>query len=245
MSAVIIPARIGSTRFPAKVLALIDGVPMVVRTAMQAIKSKADKVIVTSDSEEVLNLFKDIDEVSTVLSGSDIKTGTDRVALITQNIPDEVIINLQSDEPFIDYKLIDQLIDELSIDNSNFKMITAATLFNDINDVTNPSYVKVVFNSFNLALYFSRSVIPYNRDNIAGVSYYKHIGIYGYRRDFLFWILSKPRTSLEISENLEQLRVLEHGYNIKVVETDYNPISVDTAEDLIIADNYSKSLRGK
>ncbi len=245
MSAVIIPARIGSTRFPAKVLALIDGVPMVVRTAMQAIKSKADKVIVTSDSQEVLALFKDIDEVTTIISGSDIPTGTDRVASVAKGIDDDVIINLQSDEPFIDYKLMDQLIDELEVDSSNFKMITAATLFKDMKDIDNPSYVKVVFNSSNLALYFSRSVIPYNRDKIEGVSYYKHIGIYGYRRDFLFWILSRPRTSLEISENLEQLRVLENGHNIKVVETDYTPISVDTAEDLIIANNYSKSIRGK
>ncbi len=245
MSAVIIPARIGSTRFPAKVLALIDGVPMVVLTAMQAVQSKADKVIVTSDSEEVLNLFKDIKEVSTVLTSSEIPTGTDRVASIAKSINDDVIINLQSDEPFIDYKLIDQLIDELEVDSSNFKMITAATLFKDINDVSNPSYVKVIFDIHNIALYFSRSVIPYNRDNIEGVSYYKHIGIYGYRRDFLFWILSLPRTSLEISENLEQLRVLESGHNIKVIKTDYNPISVDTEEDLIIANKYSKSIRGK
>ena len=219
MSAVIIPARYGSTRFPGKVLADIDGKPMIVRVAEQAVQTSADKVIVVTE------------KVSVMMSPSDLSTGTDRVAYAAKNIDDDIIINVQGDEPFIPPVLIEQLIQGLKNDKS-LKMITACVPFADINNSENPSAVKVILDKNDYAVYFSRYPIPYNRDNIEGVVRYRHIGIYGFRRDYLFEFASQERTYLEKCENLEQLRAIENGVKIKVVKTDYNPLSVDTLEDL-------------
>ena len=221
MSAVIIPARYGSTRFPGKVLADIDGKPMIVRVAEQAVQTSADKVIVVTDNEKVYEVCSKIEKVSVMMSPSDLSTGTDRVAYAAKNIDDDIIINVQGDE----------LIQGLKNDKS-LKMITACVPFADINNSENPSAVKVILDKNDYAVYFSRYPIPYNRDNIEGVVRYRHIGIYGFRRDYLFEFASQERTYLEKCENLEQLRAIENGVKIKVVKTDYNPLSVDTLEDL-------------
>ena len=231
MSAVIIPARYGSTRFLGKVLADIDGKPMIVRVAEQAVQTSADKVIVVTDNEKVYEVCSNIDKVNVMMSPSDLSTGTDRVAFAAKNIDDDIIINVQGDEPFIPPLLIEQLIQGLKADKS-LKMITACVPFADINNSENPSAVKVILDKYDYAVYFSRYPIPYNRDNIEGVVRYRHIGIYGFRRDYLFEFASQERTYLEKCENLEQLRAVENGVKIKVVKTDYNPLSVDTLEDL-------------
>ena len=231
MSAVIIPARYGSTRFLGKVLADIDGKPMIVRVAEQAVQTSADKVIVVTDNEKVYEVCSNIDKVNVMMSPSDLSTGTDRVAFAAKNIDDDIIINVQGDEPFIPPLLIEQLIQGLKADKS-LKMITACVPFADINNSENPSAVKVILDKDDYAIYFSRYPIPYNRDNIEGVIRYRHIGIYGFRRDYLFEFASQERTYLEKCENLEQLRAIENGVKIKVVKTDYNPLSVDTLEDL-------------
>ncbi len=231
MSAVIIPARYGSIRFPGKVLADIDGRPMIVRVAEQAVQTSADKVIVVTDNEKVYEVCSNIDKVNVMMSPSDLSTGTDRVAFAAKNIDDDIIINVQGDEPFIPPLLIEQLIQGLKADKS-LKMITACVPFADINNSENPSAVKVILDKDDYAIYFSRYPIPYNRDNIEGVIRYRHIGIYGFRRDYLFEFASQERTYLEKCENLEQLRAIENGVKIKVVKTDYNPLSVDTLEDL-------------
>ena len=231
MSAGIIPARYGSTRFPGKVLADIDGKPMIVRVAEQAVQTSADKVIVVTDNEKVYEVCSNIDKVNVMMSPSDLSTGTDRVAFAAKNIDDDIIINVQGDEPFIPPLLIEQLIQGLKADKS-LKMITACVPFADINNSENPSAVKVILDKDDYAIYFSRYPIPYNRDNIEGVIRYRHIGIYGFRRDYLFEFASQERTYLEKCENLEQLRAIENGVKIKVVKTDYNPLSVDTLEDL-------------
>ena len=222
MSAVIIPARYGSTRFPGKVLADIDGKPMIVRVAEQAVQTSADKVY---------EVCSKIEKVSVMMSPSDLSTGTDRVAYAAKHIDDDIIINVQGDEPFIPPVLIEQLIQGLKNDKS-LNMITACVPFADINNSENPSAVKVILDKNDYAVYFSRYPIPYNRDNIDSVVRYRHIGIYGFRRDYLFDFASQERTYLEKCENLEQLRALENGVKIKVVKTDYNPLSVDTLEDL-------------
>ena len=227
MSAVIIPARYGSTRFPGKVLADIDGKPMIVRVAEQAVQTSADKVIVVTDNEKVYEVCSKIEKVSVMMSPSDLSTGTDRVAYAANDI----IINVQGDEPFIPPVLIEQLIQGLKNDKS-LNMITACVPFADINNSENPSAVKVILDKNDYDVYFSRYPIPYNRDNIDSVVRYRHIGIYGFRRDYLFDFASQERTYLEKCENLEQLRALENGVKIKVVKTDYNPLSVDTLEDL-------------
>ena len=229
MSAVIIPARYGSIRFPGKVLADIDGKPMIVRVAEQAVQTSADKVV--TDNEKVYEVCSNIDKVNVMMSPSDLSTGTDRVAFAAKNIDDDIIINVQGDEPFIPPLLIEQLIQGLKADKS-LKMITACVPFADINNSENPSAVKVILDKDDYAIYFSRYPIPYNRDNIEGVIRYRHIGIYGFRRDYLFEFASQERTYLEKCENLEQLRAIENGVKIKVVKTDYNPLSVDTLEDL-------------
>jgi len=241
MSSVIIPARIGSTRFPRKVLENIDGIPMIVRVAKQAMKSKADNVIITTDSTDVYNIVCDLEGINTVMSDSNIQTGQDRVAQVAMTIDDDIVINLQGDEPFISPTIINDLIDGLE-ENITINMITAITDFKSGQDILNPSYVKVVADKNMFALYFSRSVIPYNRDNIPDINYYKHIGIYGYRKSFLIELSAMERSSLEISESLEQLRAIENGYKIKLVKTDYQPLSVDTQEDLLIAERYAKSI---
>ncbi len=239
MSAIIIPARLGSTRFKGKVLADIGGKPMIVRVAESCLNSKADKVVVVTDSEEVFEVCSKVDGVLVMMSPSDLATGTDRVAYAAKTIDDDVIINVQGDEPFIPSTLIDELIEELENDNT-LKMVTAATQFKNLGLSENSSAVKVVLDKYSYALYFSRCAIPFDRDNSDSVVRYKHIGLYGFRREYLFEFASSDRTMLEVAENLEQLRALENGIKIKVVKTDYNPISVDTFEDLQVAIQYLK-----
>lgn len=236
-SAVIIPARYGSTRFPGKVLCDIGGEPMIALVAKQCLKSAADSVVVVTDSEKVYNVCSKVTGLKVIMSPSDLATGTDRVAFAAGSITDDIIINVQADEPFIPPALINSLITELSCDEK-LKMITACTPFKDNASADNPSDVKVVCDKNGFALYFSRYPVPYNRDNIAGVIKYRHIGIYGFRRDFLFQFASLERTPCEMAENLEQLRAIENGVRIKVVKTDYNPISVDTPADLEAAIRY-------
>lgn len=237
MSSIIIPARYKSTRFPGKVLANIGGKPMILRVAECCLKTKADNVIVVTDSTEVYEVCKAAGGFQVINSPDNIATGTDRVAFAANKIDDDIIINVQGDEPFIPPALIDNLIGGLS-DDKSLKMITACTPFKADDEAGNPSAVKVVMDKKGYALYFSRCSIPFDRDNIEKVIRYRHIGIYGFRRDFLFEFASLERTPLEKSENLEQLRALENGVKIKVVKTDYNPVSVDTPADLEVAENY-------
>ena len=183
------------------------------------------------DNEKVYEVCSKIEKVSVMMSPSGLSTGTDRVAYAAKHIDDDIIINVQGDEPFIPPVLIEQLIQGLKNDKS-LNMITACVPFADINNSENPSAVKVILDKNDYAVYFSRYPIPYNRDNIDSVVRYRHIGIYGFRRDYLFDFASQERTYLEKCENLEQLRALENGVKIKVVKTDYNPLSVDTLEDL-------------
>ncbi len=231
MSAIVIPARYQSSRFPGKVLADIKGKPMVVRVVEQALKTSADRVIVVTDCDKVYNACENIDRVEVMMSPENIATGTDRVAFACGNISDDIIINVQADEPFIPPLLIDELIKGLEQDKS-LKMITACTPFQNLEDIENPSAVKVVLDKDDYGIYFSRYPIPYNRDNIDNVIRYRHIGIYGFRRDYLLEFSSQKKGYLESCENLEQLRAIENGIKIKVVKTDYNPLSVDTFEDL-------------
>ena len=234
MASVMIPARIGSTRFPRKVLAPIGGLPMILHVVNKCLKSKADNVYVVTDSEEVKSAVKD-SGVEVIMTG-EAATGTDRVAAAAEKVEDEIIINVQGDEPFILPSLIDELIDTIK-NEPTLKMATPCTLFEDGEDLTDPAKVKVVSDLKGYALYFSRSTIPFDRDGI-GPKRYKHIGVYAFRRDLLLKYPTLPRTPLEQAENLEQLRVLEHGERIKLITTDYKPLSVDTKEDLEAAEAF-------
>jgi 3-deoxy-manno-octulosonate cytidylyltransferase (CMP-KDO synthetase) len=231
MSIVVIPARMASSRLPGKPLKKISGVPMILRVAENCLKTSADRVIVATDSEEIMRTCETLDGLESTMSSPDIKSGTDRVAVVAKYILDDVFINVQGDEPFIDPELINALIKDLE-ENPDVMMNTAACRFSEGEDVNDPNSVKVVMDKDGFALYFSRSSIPHDRDNSGKADCYKHIGIYGFRKDWLMKFSEMEESSLESVEKLEQLRALENGVKIKVIKTDYKPVSVDTEEDL-------------
>ncbi len=237
MSVVVIPARYGSTRLQGKPLLKIGKTPMIRLVAERCLKSKADRVIVVTDHKEILDVCEKVEGLEVSMSDPEIKSGTDRVAKAAKFIYDDVIINVQGDEPFIDPLLINELIDSLE-KNKRIKMVTACVPIG-LDEADNPNCVKVVVDKKGFALYFSRSLIPFNRDGDE-CEYLKHIGIYGYKRDFLIKFSNTDESFLERTEKLEQLRALESGYKIKVLKTNYNNISIDTEEDLKLAEKILK-----
>lgn len=226
----VIPARYASTRLPGKPLADIAGKPMVVRTYERALLAKKpSEVIVAVDDERVLSAVQSAGGKA-VMTAKNHPTGTDRLAEVAEKFPDaDVIINIQGDEPLIDPQIIDALA-QVFVDNESLQMATVKTPMTE-EEKNKPGNVKVVTDKNEFALYFSRSLIPYPREN-TGVTVYKHIGIYGYRRDFLLQYAKMQPTPLEQTESLEQLRALENGYKIKVITTDKHFVGVDTPEDL-------------
>ena len=231
MSVIVIPARMASTRLPSKPVRKIGGMPMILRVAEKCMMSTAERVIVATDAKEILEICESMDGLECTMTADDIQSGTDRVARVAKFVYDDIIINVQGDEPFIDPNLINALIKDLE-DNPEVMMNTAACTFDADEDVTNPNNVKVVLDKNGFALYFSRLPIPYDRDGKGNVTYYKHIGIYGFRKSWLMQFSQMEPSELENIEKLEQLRALENGINIKVIKTDYRPVSIDTEEDL-------------
>jgi len=226
----IIPARYASTRLPGKPLRDIAGKPMIVRVYERAIRAqRVHEVVVATDDERIRAAVEEHGG-NAVMTRADHATGTDRLAEVAAQRPDcDLIINVQGDEPLIDPAVIDALVAPFEHDTA-LMMATAKTEITDAAEMENPNNVKVVADRTGNALYFSRARIPYARN--AGAKVYKHIGIYAYRRDFLLAYAKMAQTELECSESLEQLRALENGYRIRVVETDAVFIGVDTEEDL-------------
>ena len=227
----VIPARYASTRLPGKPLADINGKPMICRVYDRAVQAKClSGVVVATDDERVVEAVE-ADGGQAMMTSPDCPTGTDRLAEVAAVYPDmEVIINVQGDEPLIDPALIDELAALFSAD-PDLQMATVRTPIDDAAEQENPNNVKVVTDKEGYAIYFSRSLLPYLR--VKGkVPVYKHIGIYAYRREFLLAYAKLPPTPLEQAESLEQLRALENGYRIRVIETDRRFVGVDTAEDL-------------
>lgn len=238
-SAVVIPARYGSKRLEGKPLKGIGGIPMIVWVAQNCLKSKADRVIVVTDDTRILDACKGIERLEVTLSEPGIPSGTDRVAKVAQYLENDIVINVQGDEPFIDPTLINILIDDFKDSDA---VVNTACVRISYDTALNPNIVKVVRDLELNAIYFSRSPIPYYRDETSNKLYFKHIGIYGYRRRFLKIFSKLEEGTLEKIEKLEQLRAIEHGYKIHVIETDYDGISVDTEEDLILANKYAEGL---
>ena len=226
----IIPARYASTRLPGKPLRDIAGKPMIVRVYERATGAqRVHEVVVATDDERIRAAVEEHGGHA-VMTRADHATGTDRLAEVAAQRPDcDLIINVQGDEPLIDPAVIDALVAPFEHDIA-LMMATAKTEITDAAEMENPNNVKVVVDRTGNALYFSRARIPYARN--AGAKVYKHIGIYAYRRDFLLAYAKMAQTELECSESLEQLRALENGYRIRVVETDAVFIGVDTEEDL-------------
>ena len=226
----VIPARYASTRLPGKPLKDIAGKPMVCRVYDRASQAKlVSRTLVATDDERILQAVREHGGEA-MMTRADHPTGTDRLAEVAASFPDvDLIINVQGDEPLIEPSLIDELASVFETD-PDLRMATVKTEIKDEEEQHNPNNVKVVTDQNGYALYFSRSLLPYPRH--AGCPVYKHIGIYAYQRDFLLAYAKMPSTPLEEAESLEQLRALENGYRIKVVETRAKFVGVDTAEDL-------------
>ena len=231
MCVIIIPARFGSTRFPGKPLVKINGREMILNVYDRAKEVKnVKKVIVATDDKRIYNCVKSYGgEVE--MTSSNIPSGTDRVWEVAKNLDYEIIVNLQGDEPFIKPEIIEKGI-ELLKNNEKIDISTPMKKIKDNNEVNNPNVVKVVFNSKNIAIYFSRSPIPFYKDDNFEKKYFKHIGLYCFRKKSLNKFVNLPQSNLEKIEKLEQLRAIESGMKIKVYETDYESIAIDTPSDL-------------
>lgn len=226
----VIPSRYASTRLEGKPLKDICGHTMVEWVYKRALKSKLDGVVVATDDERIVDEVKSFGG-NVILTRKDHINGTSRIAEVCEIYTDyDVIVNIQGDEPLIEPDMINSIIDSF-IEDSTIPMSTLKYKLTDMAEIENPNAVKVVTDKNDFAIYFSRSVIPYPR-NLNMDNYYKHVGIYGYKRDFVMEYAKMASTPLELSESLEQLRVLENGYKIKVLETPYKIIGVDTQEEL-------------
>jgi 3-deoxy-manno-octulosonate cytidylyltransferase (CMP-KDO synthetase) len=224
----VIPARLASTRLPRKMLREIHGLPLVV-WVYQAVRTSPmlDDVMIATDSEEILEVCKKYSCNARMTSGKH-RSGTERVHEISQSVDADVYLNVQGDEPMIQAAQIASLV-ELMRDADIFvgTLRTSATR----EDIANPNAVKVVSDLNNRALYFSRSTIPYDRDS-SQPGYFKHLGVYAYRKSALERFVTLPESSLERAERLEQLRFLENGIPIYAAETPHDSVGVDTEEDL-------------
>ena len=231
----VVPARYASTRFPAKIIAPLDGKPLVLHAFERARRAAlVSDVIIATDDQRVVDAVRPwTDKV--VLTRADHATGTDRIAEVAGASEAQVIVNVQGDEALIDPNTIDATIRPV-LDRPDVVMSTARHPLTAPEHINDPNIVKVVCDAQGLALYFSRCPIPYVRDAAdyaaAAEGHWQHIGLYVYRRDFLLEFARMPQTPLEKLEKLEQLRVLENGYKIAVVDTDYRAIGVDVPEDL-------------
>jgi 3-deoxy-manno-octulosonate cytidylyltransferase (CMP-KDO synthetase) len=238
----VVPARYGSSRLPAKALAEIAGVPMVVRVWRQASKAKSiSRIVVATDDERIAAPVREAGGEAIMTSPAH-KSGTDRIAEVAATLEADIYLNVQGDLPFIAAADLDALIAPMRADAS-IAMATLATPILDGHEWSNPNVVKVVSGADGNALYFSRSPIPYARDGGMPSAALRHIGVYAYRRDFLMKFSRLPQGVLERIEQLEQLRALEHGYTIRVVASVAPSLEVDTADDLARARDAASATR--
>lgn len=237
----IIPARYASTRFEGKALADIKGKPMVRHVYERTARARlVSEVIIATDDERIAAAVRSFGG-KVVMTSRDHETGTDRLAEVAAGLDSEIVVNVQGDEPLIEAAMIDEAIQPL-VDEPAIVMGTLKSRIRNLHDFLSPNVVKVVTDRSGFALYFSRSPLPNFRDkwndlkdeafNSGKLLCHKHVGLYVYRRDFLLQYARMAPTPLELSEKLEQLRVLENGYRIRVVETAHESIGVDTPGDL-------------
>jgi 3-deoxy-manno-octulosonate cytidylyltransferase (CMP-KDO synthetase) len=230
-TAIVIPARLAATRLPDKPLAMIGNKPLIVRTCEQARKCRnADLVIVATDSSRIADAVR-AHGGTAIMTRADHASGTDRVAEVARTLDAELIVNLQGDEPFIDPVDLETVVEGLELDVS--ELTTLATPMDSPDAFQSPNVVKVVRRDDNLALYFSRAAIPHPRQpagELGGA--WRHVGVYGYRREALLKLAGTPPHPLELCEGLEQLRALATGMRILVLPAKTLARGIDTAEDL-------------
>jgi 3-deoxy-manno-octulosonate cytidylyltransferase (CMP-KDO synthetase) len=229
----VIPARYASTRFPAKLLQDLGGKTVIQRTYKAAVQTNLfDDVFVVTDSELI---YQEIISQGgkAVMSIHEHESGSDRIAEAIETMAVDIVVNVQGDEPFLDVVSLRNLIQVFQDDAD--KKVDLASLYFEIHDqeeIENPNNVKVVVDQAQFALYFSRSVIPYPRSVDSSMKYFQHIGIYAFRKEALLAFANLPMKSLEATEKLEQLRYLEYGKRIRMIETSHKSIGIDTPEDL-------------
>lgn len=228
----VIPVRYASTRFPGKPLALISGKPMIqwVVEGVRACRS-LDRVIVATDDSRILTAVREFG-AEAVMTSPYHSSGTERVAEVAGVHDFPIVINVQGDEPLVEGRMLDGLVEALQ--DQNLPMATLMARVPDLSFFSEPHRVKVVADAAGYALYFSRAMIPHGAEDF----FFQHIGIYGYQRDFLLEFHSLPPSRLENTERLEQLRVIENGLRIKMIEIDRPTLSVDVPEDIIKVEKY-------
>lgn len=237
----LIPARLNSTRLEKKLIKNLGGIPVIVRTYQNICSTKLfDEVVVVTDSDDIINVLKEYD-IKFLKSKEDHNTGTDRIAEFSKKFKSDIIINVQGDEPFVLKEDLSKIINTFKNDIENkINVISLMTKLISVEEINNPNNVKVVVDKNNNSLMFSRSIIPYKRvEN--NVNYFKHIGIYAFRNSFLNKFKKFKQTNLELTEMIEALRIIEHGYNIHMIEIDHEQISIDTIDDF----NKAKSMLNK
>ena len=239
----VIPARLASTRFPNKALAILAGKPMIQHVWERTLRAKTvNRLVIATDHERIYKAALSFG-AEVMMTREDHLSGTDRVAEVAYSLPQyPLIVNIQGDEPLIDPAAIDATVAGLA--GSAAEMGTLKKKIEIAEELDNPNVVKVVTGADGSALYFSRSRIPFNRSG-ENIDYYKHIGLYVYRRDFLLGYSNMPVGPLEIAERLEQMRALENGHGIHVVTTNYESLGVDTPQDLeLVSQKLSLLLSG-
>lgn len=229
----VIPARFDSTRFKGKVLIKISGKPMIQHVWERAKQAKVlDDLIVACDNEAVFHAVQEFGGKA-FMTAKEHACGTDRIVEVINPLEVNIVINIQGDEPLVHPTMIDSL-GRVLMEHKNLSMATLMKKISNPEEIENPNVVKVVPDKDSFALYFSRAAVPYPAENPVNFAaiYYKHIGLYGYTKDFLFTYKNLPVSRLERTEKLEQLRVLEAGFKIKLVETKYETVGVDKPEDV-------------
>lgn len=235
----LIPARLGATRFPAKLLANIKGKTVIHRTYQSTVDTELfDEVIVVTDSDEIQ---QEIEKYGgrVVRSQAEYQSGTDRIAEVAAGIDADVFVNVQGDEPFVQRAPLEKVLQEFENDRqSHVQVVSIVQQLTDPVSIADPNYVKVVLDVAQNAIYFSRCPIPYLRDKESTVSYYEHIGVYAFRKEALMKFTRLPLSPLEIAEKIECLRFLENGIPMRMVITNYMGVEIDTPDDIIKAEAF-------
>ncbi|KGL63998.1 3-deoxy-manno-octulosonate cytidylyltransferase [Polaribacter sp. Hel1_85] len=228
-----IPARYSASRFPGKLMKDLGGKPVILRTYEAALHTKLfDDVYIVTDSDIIFKTIKKAGGKA-IMSKKEHECGSDRIAEAVEDIEADIVINVQGDEPFIDAISLSKLIDVFKKDTKKeIDLASLKVLITNKEDIENPNNVKVITDVDNLAIYFSRSVIPYHRDKDINVKYYKHKGVYAFRKQALIDFYNTPMTPLEAAEKIEAIRYQEIGKKIKMVETEVEAVGIDTPEDL-------------
>ena len=228
-----IPARYEASRFPGKLLKDLNGKTVIARTYEAAVCTNLfDEVFVVTDSDKI---YQEIENIGgkVIKSQKEHECGSDRIAEAVENMDVDIVVNVQGDEPFIDKNSLAKLLDVFEREGAEeIDLASLKVALKDSDEITNPNNVKVITGKEDFALYFSRFPIPYPRDTSANVTYFKHIGIYAFRKSALMDFYRLPMLPLEASEKIECIRYLEYGKKIKMVETSVKSIGIDTPEDL-------------